>query len=124
MRSGAQRAAGRVLSIRRYLARVGGDRVRRGPLGCRGCRGKHEKPGREPPLFVAIAPKVDMAKTRPSVQKRRKEAAMLEKRQAKAARKAKRDADKANKVEVEDGVDPDLVGIVAGPQPVIEDDFY
>jgi hypothetical protein len=75
-------------------------------------------------LLVANAPKADMAKTRPSVQKRKKEAAMLEKRQAKAARKAKRDADKAIKVEVEDGMDPDLVGIIAGPQPVVEDEFF
>ena len=57
-----------------------------------------------------------MAKTRPSVQKRRAEAAKLEKKQAKAARKAAREAAKANR-ETVDGVDPDLAGIVAGPQP-------
>lgn len=61
-----------------------------------------------------------MAKTRPSVQKRKKEAAAMEKRQAKAARKARRDAEKANRTDVDDGVDPDLVGIVPGPQPPIE----
>ncbi|HJN72389.1 MAG TPA: hypothetical protein QGF58_00530 [Myxococcota bacterium] len=57
-----------------------------------------------------------MAKSRPSVQKRRAEAAKLEKKQAKAARKAARDAAKADRT-AEAGVDPDLEGIVGGPQP-------
>ena len=35
-------------------------------------------------------------------------------------RKARRDAEKANRTDVDDGVDPDLVGIVPGPQPPIE----
>lgn len=59
-----------------------------------------------------------MAKTRPSVQKRNKEARALEKKQAKAARKAARDAAKTDRDDIEDGVDPDLVGIVPGPQPI------
>ena len=64
-----------------------------------------------------------MAKTRPSVQKRKKEAAVMEKRQAKAARKARREAEKDEREDVETGVDPDLVGIVAGPQPPREDEL-
>lgn len=58
-----------------------------------------------------------MAKSRPSVQKRRAEAAKMEKKQAKAARKAARDAEKEEREGTESGVDPDLAGIVAGPQP-------
>ncbi len=63
-----------------------------------------------------------MAKSRPSVQKRNKEAARIEKLQQKAARRAARDAAReAGGDEVTNGVDPDLVGIVAGPQPKSDD---
>lgn len=66
-----------------------------------------------------------MAKARPSVQKRNKEAAKIEKLQQKAARKAARDvAREAEGGDVENGVDPDLVGIVAGPQPKSEEDDW
>jgi len=61
-----------------------------------------------------------MAKSRPSVQKRRNEAAKLEKAQIKAARKAARQAARGQRDTI-DGIDPDLAGIVAGPQPVEED---
>lgn len=60
-----------------------------------------------------------MAKSRPSVQKRLREAKKAQKAQEKAARLAARQANE--RTEVEDGVDPDLAGIVAGPQPVRED---
>jgi hypothetical protein len=62
-----------------------------------------------------------MAKSRPSVQKRNHESRKLAKAREKAARKAARDEARANRPPAEEGVDPDLVGIVAGPQPVIED---
>jgi len=62
-----------------------------------------------------------MARTRPSVQKRIKEAKVHEKKLAKAARKAARDAERQNRGEVADGVDPDLVGLRVGP-PVDDDD--
>lgn len=58
-----------------------------------------------------------MAKARPSVQKRLLGTKVIEKKQNKAARKANRDAEKANRSDGADGVDPDLVGIKAGPQP-------
>ena len=58
-----------------------------------------------------------MAKTRPSVQKRIKEAKALEKKMAKAARKAARDAARDNRDDIDGGFDPDLAGIVPGPQP-------
>ncbi len=62
-----------------------------------------------------------MAKTRPSVQKRNNEARKIEKNQIKAARKAARAAARGERGEVVEGVDPDLAGIVAGPQPVRAD---
>ncbi|MBX2800721.1 MAG: hypothetical protein KTR31_23775 [Myxococcales bacterium] len=58
-----------------------------------------------------------MAKRRPSVQKRNQEARNHEKKLAKAARKALRDAARREAAEVEDGEDPDLIGLVPGPQP-------
>ena len=64
-----------------------------------------------------------MAKSRPSVQKRKMEAKKLERAQIKAAKKAARESDDGEEVvELADGVDPDLVGIVAGPQPSLYDD--
>jgi hypothetical protein len=59
-----------------------------------------------------------MAKSRPSVQKRLNEVAKLDKRQAKDARRAAREAEKAGKDSgAQDGSDPDIAGIVPGPQP-------
>ncbi len=60
-----------------------------------------------------------MANTRPSVNKRRKEANRREKKAAKAEKRAARTADKAAKVTVTPGEDdPDIAGIVPGPQPL------
>lgn len=58
-----------------------------------------------------------MAKARTSVQKRIKEAKALEKKMAKAARKAAREAARTNRDEEDVQGDPDLAGIVPGPQP-------
>jgi hypothetical protein len=63
-----------------------------------------------------------MSKTRPSVQKRLRDSRKLEKAEIKAARKAARKAAMEEVGDTPDGVDPDLVGIVAGPQPVPEDE--
>lgn len=60
-----------------------------------------------------------MAKSRPSVQKRNLESKKIDKKQAKEARRAAREAEKAEReAQAVNGVDPDLAGIVAGPQPV------
>lgn len=60
-----------------------------------------------------------MANTRPSVNKRRKEANRREKKAAKAEKRAQRSAEKAAKVRAAtDGEDPDIAGIVPGPQPL------
>ena len=60
-----------------------------------------------------------MANTRPSVNKRRKEANRRERKAAKAEKRAARTAEKASKVRVADGdEDPDIAGIVPGPQPL------
>jgi hypothetical protein len=58
---------------------------------------------------------------RPSINKRNREQAKREKQQEKAARRATRTADKNNRSSTEDGEDPDIAGIVPGPQPPLED---
>ena len=62
-----------------------------------------------------------MAKSRPSIQKRNNEARKLEKSQGKAARRAARGAAREVHVATPKGVDPDIAGIVPGPQPVRQD---
>lgn len=61
-----------------------------------------------------------MAKQRTSVQKRLKEAARMEKRLQKQKRRADRALNEEEAPGVAPGEDPDLVGIVPGPQPVNE----
>lgn len=63
-----------------------------------------------------------MARSRPSAQKRLNEVRKQEKAQEKAERKAARIAARADRSDVADGVDPDLVGIVPGPQPVDDEE--
>ena len=60
-----------------------------------------------------------MSKPRPSVNKRRKEEARRERQRTKVARRAERAAEKANRV-VDSSEDPDIAGIVPGPQPPLE----
>ena len=55
-----------------------------------------------------------------SFMKRQKERQREEKQKEKEQKRAERDRDKANKPEGEPGEDPDLAGIVPGPQPVVE----
>ena len=65
---------------------------------------------------------VDLSKPRPSVMKRRKEEARRERQRVKAARRAERAAERENRGELAPGEDPDIAGIVPGPQPrLIED---
>jgi len=54
----------------------------------------------------------------PSVKKRQKEAARQEHQREKAARREQRRAERGTRDVPEDGVDPDLVGISPGPQPI------
>ena len=55
---------------------------------------------------------------RPSINKRNREQAKREKQQEKAARRAERAQDRQRRGEgVADGEDPDIAGIVPGPQP-------
>lgn len=53
---------------------------------------------------------------RPSVSKRRKEQARAERQQEKAQRRQEKKA--LPRAEASDGEDPDIAGIVPGPQPV------
>ena len=62
-----------------------------------------------------------MASTRPSIRKRQNEMAKLDRREAKAQRAAERKSQKDSADPLPEGVDPDIAGIVPGPQPVRED---
>jgi hypothetical protein len=56
-------------------------------------------------------------KNSPTFLKRQKEKARIEKQQQKAARRAEANARKAATPRSADGEDPDIAGIVPGPQP-------
>ncbi len=58
----------------------------------------------------------------PSVQKRQKERSREEKRREKADKKKARRDEKPDRPAGADGVDPDIAGIVPGPQPVPEEE--
>lgn len=64
-----------------------------------------------------------MANTRPSINKRRREVARKERKAAKAERRAQRAAEHKARVPVTSGEDPDIAGIVPGPQPVPWEEF-
>ncbi len=56
-----------------------------------------------------------------TAKKRQREAAKRERQQEKAARRAQRKQQHEPRVAGAEGEDPDLVGIVAGPQPTDEE---
>jgi hypothetical protein len=56
-------------------------------------------------------------RTRPTLEKRAKERARQEKRKAKEERRATAKAQKANAPRREGEEDPDIAGIIPGPQP-------
>ncbi len=58
-----------------------------------------------------------MQKSRPTQNKRARERARQEKQQQKAARRLESKERKALRPQAADGVDPDIAGIVPGPQP-------
>lgn len=57
-----------------------------------------------------------------SFAKRQKEKNRIEKRQEKEARRKERKELRGNRPRGEGDEDPDIAGIVPGPQPVLEDD--
>lgn len=61
------------------------------------------------------------SKSRPSMNKRRKEQERRQYQEQKAARRAQRANEANNRPEVAEGEDPDIAGIVPGPQPPRED---
>lgn len=61
------------------------------------------------------------SKQRPSMNKRRKEQERRQWQEEKAARRAKREAEARNRPPTEPGEDPQIAGIVPGPQPPPED---
>jgi hypothetical protein len=54
-------------------------------------------------------------------QKRQKERARLDAQREKDAKRKQRREERPAKVANETGVDPDIAGIVPGPQPIVED---
>ena len=54
----------------------------------------------------------------PSTKKRQREKKLQERRQEKAQLKKQRRDEKASRTPGEPGIDPDIAGIVPGPQPV------
>lgn len=58
-----------------------------------------------------------------SVNKRMKEKARQEKQQDKAARRVQRKNERSQRSPVKPGEDPDIAGIVPGPQPILEEGF-
>jgi hypothetical protein len=58
---------------------------------------------------------------RPSIDKRNREQAKKEKAKEKAARRAQRAQERSQRETSADGDDPDIAGIVPGPQPPLED---
>ncbi len=60
-------------------------------------------------------------KGRPSVNKRRKEEARKQRQLHKAERRAERKAERVPRDDLTQGEDPDIAGIVPGPQPPRDD---
>jgi len=56
-------------------------------------------------------------------QKRQKERARLDHQKEKNAKRKDRRDEKPVRAASVDGVDPDIAGIVPGPQPIAEDDY-
>jgi hypothetical protein len=57
----------------------------------------------------------------PSANKRQKERSRQDKQREKEAKREQRRRDKADRAPAGSGVDPDIAGIVPGPQPPAED---
>lgn len=57
----------------------------------------------------------------PSLNKRQKERERQERQRAKAEKRKQRRDEKANAPEGAPGEDPDIAGIVPGPQPILEE---
>jgi hypothetical protein len=57
----------------------------------------------------------------PSINKRQKERQRQERQQEKSAKREQRKKEKDTRPEGEAGIDPDIAGIVPGPQPQLEE---
>lgn len=58
--------------------------------------------------------------TRPTAAKREREKALIERRQQKEARRRDPSKDRPEDGALADGTDPDIAGIVPGPQPLAD----
>ncbi len=61
-------------------------------------------------------------RTRPSINKRNREQARRDRQAEKAAKRSERAAQRRDSATDASGEDPDLAGIVAGPQPTPQDE--
>lgn len=57
----------------------------------------------------------------PSINKRQKERSRQDRQREKEAKRQQRRQDKAQRTPTESGVDPDIAGIVPGPQPLADE---
>ncbi len=74
------------------------------------------------PELVQRTEEVDVSSNgRPSFAKRQKEMARAERARDKAAERARRAVEKKNRPDAPPGVDPDIAGVVPGPQPQSEE---
>ncbi|MBI5516950.1 MAG: hypothetical protein HY909_24420 [Deltaproteobacteria bacterium] len=58
---------------------------------------------------------------RPSIGKRQRELKRQERQREKVVKREQRALDKKNRPEAPPGVDPDIAGVIPGPQPPAED---
>jgi hypothetical protein len=72
-----------------------------------------------PHVYAATA-KEGTVPQHPGMSKRQKELARKEKNKEKDARREQRKKEKADRQPGEEGVDPDIAGIIPGPQPLPE----
>lgn len=58
----------------------------------------------------------------PSINKRQKERQRQEKAREKEQKRQQRKGDKVERAPGEEGIDPDIAGIIPGPQPLADED--
>lgn len=74
-------------------------------------------------MLIPGKPEVVVAKSGTTFAKRQKEMAQQERARDKEARRVERKDTKEKRPVGPDGEDPDIAGIIPGPQPIPEDDF-
>ena len=73
-------------------------------------------------MVVCFAEEAEMSNQRPAFTKRQRERDKLQKKEDKAERRAQRRAEREARSSGHAGEDPDIAGIIPGPQAQTEDD--